>query len=52
MPQRVSVSFTHEQHELLSQLAEQKRVSLAWVIRNAVDALLAKQPKMLRRQQP
>lgn len=38
---RVSVSLTEDQHEFLSALAERKRVSLAWVVRDAVERLIA-----------
>lgn len=40
---RVSVSFTPEQYEFLSQLADRKHVSIAWVVRAAVDKLISEQ---------
>lgn len=40
---RVSVSLTEDQHEFLSALAERKRVSLAWVVRDAVERLIAQE---------
>lgn len=40
---RVSVSFTPEQYEFLSRLAETKRVSTAWVVRDAVEKLVAQE---------
>ena len=40
---RVSVSLTEDQHEFLSALAERKRVSLAWVVRDAVERLIAEE---------
>jgi predicted transcriptional regulator len=38
---RVSVSLPVEHHEAMSRLADQKKVSLAWVIRDAVEKYLA-----------
>ena len=40
---RVSVSLTEEQHEFLAALAEEKRVSIAWVVRDAVQRLIAQE---------
>lgn len=40
---RVSVSLTEEQHEFLAALAEKKRVSIAWVVRDAVERLIAQE---------
>jgi hypothetical protein len=40
---RVSVSLTEDQHEFLTALAERKRVSLAWVVRDAIEQLIAQQ---------
>ena len=37
---RQSVSLTEEQHRQLSEIARQNRVSVAWVIREAIDRLL------------
>ncbi|WP_150297217.1 ribbon-helix-helix protein, CopG family [Salipiger aestuarii] len=37
---RVSVSFTERDHELLTQIAEDRDTSLAWVIRQAVSEYL------------
>lgn len=37
---RQSVSLSAEQYERLSEIARQNRVSVAWVIREAVDRLL------------
>jgi hypothetical protein len=38
---RISVSFTADQYHYLERAAERKRVSIAWVIRDAVEKLLA-----------
>lgn len=40
---RVSVSLTEEQHDFLTALAEKKRVSIAWVVRDAVGRLIAQE---------
>lgn len=37
---RQTVSFTPEQHRQLTEIARRNRVSVAWVIREAVDRLL------------
>lgn len=37
---RQSVSLTEEQHRQLSEIARRNRVSVAWVIREAIDRLL------------
>jgi hypothetical protein len=39
-PHRQSVSLTEEQHRQLSEIARKNRVSIAWVIREAIDRLL------------
>jgi len=38
--QRLSVSLTVKQHEELNELARKNRVSIAWVVREAIDRLL------------
>lgn len=40
---RVSVSLSEDQHAFLTELAERKRVSLAWVVRDAVEKLIAQE---------
>lgn len=45
---RASVSFEPEQYSLLEQIAEQKRVSVAWVVREAVDRYLTEQWPLFR----
>lgn len=37
---RLSVSLTAEQHRELNEIAQKNRVSVAWVIREAIDRLL------------
>lgn len=39
-PHRQSVSLTEEQHSQLNEIARKNRVSVAWVIREAIDRLL------------
>lgn len=38
---RASVSFAKDQYEVLERIAKDKKVSVAWVVRDAVDAYLA-----------
>lgn len=40
---RVSVSLTREQHEFLAAISEKRRVSIAWVVRDAVERLIAQE---------
>jgi len=40
---RASVSIPKKQYEMLEHIAQKKKVSLAWVVRDAVDAYLKKQ---------
>lgn len=44
---RQSVSLSAEQYERLSEVARQNRVSVAWVIREAVDRLLKEDMPLL-----
>jgi len=37
---RLSVSLTPEQHRELNEIARKNRVSVAWVVREAIDRLL------------
>lgn len=37
---RLSISLSAEQHRELSEIARQNRVSVAWVVREAIDRLL------------
>ena len=34
---RATISFSSEQYQTLEEIARQKKVSLAWVVREAVD---------------
>jgi len=45
---RVSVSLTDEQREFLSALAERKRVSIAWVVRDAVERLIIQETPLFK----
>lgn len=47
---RVSVSLSEDQHQFLSALAERKRVSLAWVVRDAVEKLIAQETPLFSRE--
>lgn len=38
---RVSIGFPREIHETLGKIAKEKKVSLGWVVREAVDKYLA-----------
>lgn len=40
---RASISFPPDIYEILGQLARQKKVSLAWVVRDAVEHYIAEQ---------
>ena len=37
---RVSISLTADQHRELNEIARKNRVSLAWVVREAIERLL------------
>jgi metal-responsive CopG/Arc/MetJ family transcriptional regulator len=45
---RQSVSFPIELHQTLEQIAQSKKVSLAWVVRDAVDKYVADQWPLLQ----
>jgi predicted DNA-binding protein len=45
---RLSVSLPVEQHERLMELARENRVSVAWVVREAVDRLLRDQNPLIK----
>ena len=40
---RASISFPPDVYELLKQLAKQRKVSIAWVVRDAVERYVAEQ---------
>ncbi|RYF47030.1 MAG: hypothetical protein EOO38_12960 [Cytophagaceae bacterium] len=37
---RASISFSEEQYQVLEKIAVEKKVSLAWVVRDAIDGYL------------
>ena len=45
---RASVSFPHDLYETLEKLAKQKKVSLAWVVRDAAEKYVAVEPTKKR----
>lgn len=45
---RASISFPVETYESLEEVAKQKKVSLAWVVRDAAERYLADQKPMTR----
>ena len=47
---RASISFPPELYETLETLAQQKKVSLAWVVRDAAVKYVADQPAASRKQ--
>jgi len=47
---RASISFPPELYETLEQVAKQKKVSLAWVVRDAAEKYVAEQAAERRRQ--
>ena len=49
---RASVSFPPETHHLLNQIAKQKKVSFAWVVRDAADKYVAEQWPLLEKTTP
>ena len=48
-PLRASVSFPPDVYHLLEQIASQKKVSLAWVVRDAVEKYVAAQWPLLEK---
>ena len=50
---RLSVSLTEQQHAELAEIAEKNKVSVAWVVREAIERLLRdEQPLFHVRQEP
>jgi metal-responsive CopG/Arc/MetJ family transcriptional regulator len=45
---RVSITFPPDLYKILEEIAQQKKVSLAWVVRNASEKYLAAQKPMVR----
>lgn len=46
---RVSITFPSELYETLEQIAKQKKVSVAWVVRDAADRYVSDQWPLLDR---
>lgn len=42
---RASISFPSDLYEALQEVAKQKKVSLAWIVRDAAENYLASAPK-------
>ena len=47
---RASISFSPDVYETLKRLARRKKVSLAWVVRDAVDRYVAEHDGRLERE--
>ncbi len=45
---RSTVSIPADQHEELQRIADKKRVSLAWVVRDAIEQYLAAESPLFR----
>ncbi len=43
-PVRASITFPSDLYEILEEVARQKKVSLAWVVRDAAEKYVAEQP--------
>jgi predicted transcriptional regulator len=46
-PHRLSVTLTPEQHQELSEIARKNRVSVAWVVREAIERMLKENMPLL-----
>ena len=49
---RVTISFPPDMHGTLEQIAKDKKVSLAWVVREAVDTYLGEKWPMFKQGGP
>ncbi len=47
---RASISFPSDLYELLEQLARKRKVSLAWVVRDAVERYVAEHEEELQQE--
>jgi metal-responsive CopG/Arc/MetJ family transcriptional regulator len=47
---RASISFPPDLYETLEEIAKQKKVSLAWVVRDAAERYVAREPVKARSQ--
>ena len=45
---RASISFPPSLYDMLAELAKQKKVSLAWIVRDAAEKYVAVEPKQGR----
>jgi metal-responsive CopG/Arc/MetJ family transcriptional regulator len=48
---RASISFPPTLYETLEEIAKQKKVSLAWVVRDAAEKYVSDQEPLLKRKQ-
>lgn len=46
---RTTISFSADVHDVLQRIAKQKRVSLAWVVRDAVETYINDRSPLLPR---
>jgi predicted transcriptional regulator len=46
-PHRLSVTLTPEQHQELSEIARKNRVSVAWVVREAIERMMKENMTLL-----
>ena len=49
-PIRCTVSIPADQHEELRRIADKKRASLSWVVRDAIDRYLAAESPLFRQE--
>ena len=49
---RASISFPPDLYETLEDIAKQKKVSLAWVVRDAAERYVADQPSTATEEKP
>jgi len=47
---RVSVTFPADHYAAMEKIAKEKRVSIAWVVREAVQQYLEPEPNLFRRE--
>ena len=47
---RASISFPPDTYEMLKRLAKKKKVSLAWIVRDAVDGYVAEHREVPERE--
>jgi hypothetical protein len=49
---RATISFPAEQYAIIEEIAKQKKVSLAWVVRDAVDSYLDNKWPLFKQSEP